>query len=523
MLTELCIENFKPFGRPQVAECAPITLIYGPNSGGKSSILQSLLAIQQSMDANQNQGFRLIVRGANADFGSFKSLLHKHDTGRRFRIRISYDSVPFFAGLPHLYSPMMQKYKRTIALEFQAARSPSSQLLDSSQLSSICYELDAGRSLSCNLRRTPKCGAGREPMRWGISIDTRGYAMYEWADLRSARSFADFYMAVLKYTSERERQDHPKLASALKEMEGSKLVEPNERDSFAEVLVDRFFVGAKNSLPGVFVMKRGGGSDKEIAKLGVYLSGTTFTIINHDFGQLMNSLCYLGPLRTYPERQYLISGGDMESVGKSGEHTSQILYCSPPAFRTRLNRWLTQFDISYSLRIDRIQHDLIGEVVAMKLIDRRSRVAVGPSDVGFGIGQLLPILVQGIGASKSILCVEQPEIHLHPRLQASLADFFIETAGVAGGSRTGSQSFQGGNQWIIETHSEALMLRFQRRIRERKLDPSSVSVLYVRPASNGSADILRLRLDERGDFIDPWPDGFFEEGYREMFSVGVTE
>jgi predicted ATPase len=66
----------------------------------------------------------------------------------------------------------------------------------------------------------------------------------------------------------------------------------------------------------------------------------------------------------------------------------------------------------------------------MTLTDTRTRVLVSPSDVGFGIGQLLPIIVEGVIAQGRVICVEQPEIHLHPRLQAHVADFLIATAGL---------------------------------------------------------------------------------------------
>ena len=79
-------------------------------------------------------------------------------------------------------------------------------------------------------------------------------------------------------------------------------------------------------------------------------------------------------------------------------------------------------------------------------------------------------------------------------------------------------------QWVVETHSEMLILRLQRRIREGKLDSSDVSVLYVEPGADdieGSA-IRTLRLDDKGDFIDDWPGGFFEEDLREIFDVRET-
>ena len=102
----------------------------------------------------------------------------------------------------------------------------------------------------------------------------------------------------------------------------------------------------------------------------------------------------------------------------------------------------------------------------------------------------------------SLICVEQPEIHLHPKLQAELADYFIET--------------RKQNQWVIETHSESLMLRIQKRMREGKITPSDISILYVLPDEVGS-NILKIDLDENGNFIDEWPNGFFEERLNERF------
>ena len=164
-----------------------------------------------------------------------------------------------------------------------------------------------------------------------------------------------------------------------------------------------------------------------------------------------------------------------------------------------------------------------GELIALTLKDKYSGLSVGPSDVGFGIGQLLPIIVQGVVSHESggaILCVEQPEIHLHPRLQAHIADLLIETIKppeTESDLPTGASGIN--NQWIVETHSDVLMLRLQRRIREKTLSHEDVSVLYVHPIEGGGSTVVPLRLDTNGDFIDEWPDGFFEEGFNEMMMV----
>lgn len=192
-----------------------------------------------------------------------------------------------------------------------------------------------------------------------------------------------------------------------------------------------------------------------------------------------------------------------------------MLYRRKKALTGEVNDWFKRFDIPYHLSIKELEDEITGAIIVMSLEDQRTNVTVAPSDVGFGIGQLLPILVEGLVADDRIICVEQPEIHLHPRLQANLADFFIETAGVA---MRDENRRTNANQWIVETHSEALILRIQKHVRAGKLKADSVSVLYVEPGAQGST-ISQLRLDDDGEFIDSWPHGFFEERFDDLFGA----
>ena len=231
-----------------------------------------------------------------------------------------------------------------------------------------------------------------------------------------------------------------------------------------------------------------------------------------DYERYLASIIYLGPLRSYPQRIYSLTDlGDDESTGVQGHLAPNALYGRPGSL-DRLNAWFERFQIPYDLHIDRIARtELAGEYIVVVLRDRRSGTQVTIADVGFGINQILPVITEGVTSRPgSIICVEQPEIHLHPRLQAHLADLMIDTISEYDGE---------GKQWIAETHSELLILRIQRRIREGRLTSEDVSVIYVDPDEDGAgSNILQLDLDEEGNFVDEWPEGFFDEGFNELMA-----
>ena len=133
-------------------------------------------------------------------------------------------------------------------------------------------------------------------------------------------------------------------------------------------------------------------------------------------------------------------------------------------------------------------------------------------DVGSGFSYLLPILLALWDKPWSI--VEQPELHLHPAAQCDVADVFIAAKNI-------------GHAAVIESHSENLLLRLLRRIRETndgslkdkslEVVPDDVAVMYFDPQSDGTTVVKRLRISRDGDFIDRWPAGFFEERTKELF------
>jgi predicted ATPase len=128
--------------------------------------------------------------------------------------------------------------------------------------------------------------------------------------------------------------------------------------------------------------------------------------------------------------------------------------------------------------------------------------------VGFGLSQVLPVVVQLVANSNSLILIEQPEIHLHPRIQSRMADLMIQSV------------VERGNRLLVETHSEHILMRLQRRIREGAVsgfNSGRVAVSYVSGAAEGST-VSAVRMDETGKLTDPWPDGFFDERLEDLFA-----
>jgi len=162
-----------------------------------------------------------------------------------------------------------------------------------------------------------------------------------------------------------------------------------------------------------------------------------------------------------------------------------------------------------------IKASLGGDLTELIMTDLRSGTYVSHRDVGIGVSQVLPVLVSAYAATNQLIAIEQPEIHVHPKLQAELGDVFIESA-------LGDRK----NTFLIETHSEHLLLRIMKRMRQTfehelpkaalPVGAADVMVVYVEP--DGPRSIVReMPLNDRGELVKAWPGGFFEEGLREVF------
>ena len=250
-----------------------------------------------------------------------------------------------------------------------------------------------------------------------------------------------------------------------------------------------------------------------------------------DFEQeIGSSLKYLGPLREKPQRAYLHSGSPMTDIGDSGQYAAQVLWLEQDrrieyapsmgheveelTLLEAVNRAFGQLGISQPLTV-KSEKSIVYQMLFGISGDRKNE-AVTIADVGFGVSQLLPIVTMGLRSSEeSLLMFEQPEIHLHPKLQANLADFLLSLV-------------QQERRLIVETHSDYFINRLRRRIAEDDTNElqDKVNILFVKPSTDDEgATIEPLRIDKFG-VIENWPPDFLPEAADEaeaIFSAGLSK
>lgn len=233
------------------------------------------------------------------------------------------------------------------------------------------------------------------------------------------------------------------------------------------------------------------------------------------YESMIDSIYYLGPLRDYPKREYSWSGSSPSDVGKRGEKTIEALLSATArnekrqlGYKTRykpfeeiIAYWLKELGLIHSFKVEEIGS---GANLYRAVVKRDSKSPEALlTDVGFGVSQILPVLILLYYVPEgSTVIMEQPEIHLHPSVQSGLADVII--------SASNSRKLQ----VIVESHSEHLLRRLQRRIAENEFDSDNVK-LYFCESDKGMSSINSLKLNEYGE-IENWPDNFFGDEINEI-------
>ena len=472
MIKTLRLRNFKSFQDTGDLNILPLTVLAGPNSGGKSSILQSLLILKQTLDGPP--ALDLNLDGRYLQFSSFRELTYGKPT--LMRCEVGFDFI-LENQMPGALAP------RYFSGAISSDKDDDVPLSTTISLSFRYREREGEKAVVLNSFTVATKTAGIEGPR------LKG-----------------------RLIKGRYRTTSAGLGVQLPEQLQSKRV---------QTVTGRYF------LPQIMVFE----PDEETGHPPMAMLNQIFLnpLLRLE-EELRDNLEYLGPLREPPQRAYLHSGTPMTGIGESGQYAAQILW-SERNQRVSYSPMLGQREKEATL-LEAV-NDVFSKIGMQQPVDVRSdgdvvyqilfglgepdmRDTVTIADVGFGYSQLLPVLILGLRSHpSSLLLLEQPEIHLHPRLQANLADFLLALA-------------VRGRRIVVETHSDHFINRLRRRIAEDATDElrQKVSILFVQPPIEDGGSVSEpLRIDQYG-VIENWPPGFLPEASDEaeaIFLAGLAK
>jgi len=516
VITKFELQNFKSFLTRQELPLAPITLLYGPNGGGKSSVIQALLALRQTLACGYGE---FVPNGNDVQLGTFASIVSMQDLNRPVVLAVS-QNCDGFNRQPSITN-------QTIELQFRQ----SGTGLGGGALDRMTVAWDGEEPGTCTVVASNRDFATPEE-KLQNEEDLGEYARGSLFRFESGDSILNLARLTLAGASQetRNRWKSAFLGAEVKECIRRHYIKPN--DAGLPIIVHDPLLGCWDFTEnGRFhVQELLDAAEYDGRKLPpdcLGQVGIRFAMLYRDTMPLLSEVVHVEPLRRNPERIYQrVPPKPYRPSYDSPESWTDVLYDNPRVLEY-CNKWLKNLGTGYRLEVSPVQIKSVDKFYQLLLVDEATEASVTLADVGFGISQMLPILARPHARiADKLICVQQPELHLHPRLQGQLADFFIETAcphaqkGVIAQSPEGGHTMKvGGSQWLIETHSEALITRFQRRVREGTIHASDISVLYVDKILGKGSVVTRLRLGDSGDFIDEWPGGFFEDGFDDIFGI----
>ncbi len=523
--------NFKPFGgMMQSFSQKPITLIYGPNSIGKSSLIH-LMAYRYEVQAKRKIDMSEIREGDTISLGGFSNFVHRKNINNR--IELSYPIKAFKENDVELYIEIGIDNERvdilkisysidneilidiydnriTVNIEHDFVQKWINEIIEQGKWSREEMEKLINNSIPIQKEMDS------EETVWNYLQDT--YKADNWTGEQELYKAMNNFKERLKQWTKKDEESKQKVQDYI-DREISK-IDDKELNIFAKWSVyDEYYFDTNDIL--------------SIKNILLQLAYDNAVRINTKFWSEDRSFLYIGPLRFYPERNSLFQEQN-EKIDNNSEAFWNNLKIDEHLIQ-KMNDILYHLKIDYLISkrkayyIDKVFEDKSKEILSrdeiennasyieeVVFIDKRSDTPVHNREMGLGVTQLLPVLASSIGKKKTTIAVEQPELHLHPKLQAEIADEFIRSYK------------ENKNEFLIETHSEYLLLRIMKRMRytaedkpgrDKSLDlvPDDVCVLYI-DNDGESTYIQELRLSPKGKLLDHWPNGFFEEGFKERFS-----
>lgn len=587
-ITKLSLTNFRSFKETQAIDFAPVTLLVGPNSVGKSSVLMSIFYLQQILAQGNCNPMRLNALN-NKYVGGFQNLVYGRKLDKPIIIKIEFDKQGKVGSSYGFLSELIEGVElgvsspsvaaETMALEFEIAWSQTRKTAFVSRYTvSFDNKVIAEVTSDAGLKQ-PVISAinylhplllpenhedwlvnnfeDRAPIHWalyGSLLESLGLPNPSHRDIKHGESppFEDF-------EDPPEFSDEPYLSELHEQLNEGRFQESDTVEAVNYIYLNKHKVThvpiGIGSLSGALLQKGRklktslSLDDAKLNELLVeLLSDLLIAPLDNLFRILEESLC-IGPIRVIPDEMHQINSDINQADWYNGMAAWDLLAKNDFKVLSAVNSWLSsaaklnlgieftlQAQITYAVRetissgsrFQDVHQRLVDEGVntfkgdfgnfdkidwswSNSLWDPKNQITISPSDLGVGVSQIMPVVVAALSRNQGLVAVEQPELHIHPRVQVGIGDLFTQ--------------IDNAPNFLIETHSEHLILRLLRRVRQTSNDElpdgvkpvlnTDISILYLDPSDEG-VQVKKIEVNEDGQFLVKWPKGFFAERREEL-------
>lgn len=544
MIKNISFNNYKSFKQGSI-KIKPLTLFLGVNSIGKSSVLQLLLMLSQTITTEKTYKSPLKLNGDLVSLGEFKNLFHGQQTDKPFIFSIKTDKKNklirgdmhdrisqiatinrgfinnIFDQLNHeddsynfdenlsrcIFKDWISRYdkeKILIALEeIRLTKNRVNKILRKKDSPEIIHEI--------NSSRIPEFKFVVDENTQQVNIDVNEfYDIIEVLKLYDIYSNSDAAELCFKVSYNHAKRDiyiqQISLICNSKTLISYKLNKAKkgkrhhlESDYLDQKILNKYSTdfGRKIRLDKLSIYQKPGIEEASFSNYVFTLFRMALDALKHNLQA--DNINYVSPLRAFPKRFYFLDKSNISSCLDTinGDQLAEILQGNKN-IKKQVNNWFQRFNLN-------IDVSNLKDVIH-KINIRQNEIDLDITDVGFGISQVLPVIVQGLlSADGTTTLIEQPEIHLHPKMQAELADLFIDIIYANNKESTPTKTL------IIETHSEYLLKRLRRRISEGSLKAEDIGIYFFNQNNKPSdgTNIESVEISPTGAFN--WPNDFYAD------------
>lgn len=472
-LESITIQNFKGIRRKAVIPLAPVTMLFGANSSGKSSILHAFLYLYELLVNKNADPEYSTVTGEHIYLGGFSELVNGKDLSKTITLGVAFSLDPSM----DFYNTFMTESDLNVCEGYVS--DVSAPVLHYS------LEMDIGYS----------------------ELENRAFVK------QSRISINHQLFCSISATSGKKPvvlEIHQSATLLLNANDGMYDVKPFfEMDAFELNLPHKALISVDDriDLTDAPINWSDTCFDKPLATriaTECALADLVLAPLRH-FTKKLQQLIHMGPLRVIPNRSFVAKRASEKARWFNGEAGWDAFAFGSSVLQQEVNDWYkNHFNCPYQFLKSPSGY-------AVALADANSAIPLLPSQVGAGVSQIFPFVVAAVKPDVSMISIEQPELHLHPAWQVELADLML----------TQTNQYIADKLFLVETHSEHMVLRLLKRIRDsqdadRPMDNKLAQIIFCE-IYEGETRIRPIGITPDGDFDTAWPNGFFEERGKELF------